>query len=124
MTVRGIRGAITVESNTRKDILSETHLLLKEMLKENSIKAHDIVSIFFSMTHDLDAVFPAAAAREMGLTQTPLLCLNEVDIPGGLKQCIRILMHVNSDVPQSEMSHIYLKQAVKLRPDISKTEFS
>lgn len=120
MPVRGIRGAITVDDNTKENILQETRTLLSELLVKNNLKQEDIVSIFFSLTHDLDAEFPAIAARQLGLTDTPLLCLNEIDVPGGLAQCVRILIHLNSDKPQSEMVHLYLKGAEVLRPEFSR----
>ena len=80
----------------------------------------DIVSILFSVTEDLNATFPARAARDMGLTDTPLLCFHEMKVPDGLEKCIRILMHVNSDKSIKDIEHCYLEGAAKLRPDISK----
>ena len=117
MPIRGVRGAITAEENTADNILSNTEHLLKKIIDKNAIEKDDIASIFFSITDDLTTTFPAQAARNMGLTETPLLCLNEIKVPEGLQQCIRILMHVNTDVPQSEIHHIYLKEASQLRPD-------
>lgn len=121
MFLRGIRGATTVKNNTEDQILEETEKLLQEMVDANQIQVEDIASIFFSTTSDLNATFPAKAARTLGLTSTPLLCLNEIPVPGSLPMCIRILIHTNSPKPQSEMTHIYLKEAIKLRPDISAT---
>jgi chorismate mutase len=117
MSIRGIRGAITTEENTKESILSNTRQLLQEILKKNNIQIDDIASIFFSVTDDLNATFPALSAREMGLTTTPLLCLNEIKVPASLPHCIRILMHVNTDIKQSKLHHIYLKGAVVLRSD-------
>ena len=117
MTVRGIRGAITVEENIASDILENTKVLLETIIERNHIDIGDIISIFFSVTPDLDATFPALSAREMGMTDTPLLCLNEINVPGSLNKCIRILIHVNSSKAQSEMLHVYLKKSVGLRPD-------
>tara|TARA_A100001388_G_C28589054_1_gene412542 strand:- start:460 stop:738 length:279 start_codon:yes stop_codon:yes gene_type:complete len=88
----------------------------------NDIEVSDIASIFFSMTKDLDACFPAKAARELGLTYTPLLCLNEVDVANSVHSCLRILMHVNSNNHQKNMQHIYLKDAVKLRPEFAQDQ--
>ena len=124
MTVRGIRGAITVNDNTIEDIMAGTRELLTVMMTENEIDKDEIVSIFFSVTHDLNATFPAKAARELGLLETPLLCLNELDVPDSLSKVIRILIHVNSLKKQSEMTHMYLKDAIKLRPDLSKDNYN
>ena len=118
MPVRGIRGATTVDQNTEAEIVSATQALLETILKENKINRDDIASIFFSVTQDLDAAFPASAARDIGLDQTPLLCLNEIPVPGSLPRCLRLLLHVNSNQPQSEMVHIYLKDAIQLRPEL------
>jgi chorismate mutase len=115
MLVRGIRGATTVQNNTKEEIISATQELLSEMVKNNQVKIEEVVSVIFSATRDLNAEFPAAAAREMGWGQTPLLCTNEIDVPGSLPKCIRVLMHVNSDREQSEIKHVYLKDAVNLR---------
>jgi len=117
MFLRGIRGATTTTENTREAILIDTKALLSEMIATNEIQVEDIASIFFSVTKDLDAEFPAAAAREMGLQYTPLLCLNEISVPGRLEKCIRVLIHVNTPKKQNEIQHIYLKQATVLRPD-------
>lgn len=117
MAVRGVRGATVATANTREDILMETRLLLSEMLAANGINPADIASIFFSLTHDLNAEFPAIAARELGLLDAPLLCMNELDIPGSLEKCIRILIHWNTEIPAADIQHLYLKEAVKLRPD-------
>ena len=124
MTVRGIRGAITVSENTINDIIEDTKVLLTKMIAENDIDQTEIVSIFFSITKDLNATCPAKAARELGLHDTPLLCLNELDVPNSLEKVIRILMHVNSLKKQTEMKHIYLKEAIKLRPDLSKDSYN
>ena len=117
MPIRGVRGAITAEENTAANILSNTTQLLKMLITKNAINIDDIASIFFSITDDLTTAFPAQAARNMGLTETPLLCLNEIKVPKSLQRCIRILMHVNTEVPQSEIHHMYLKAASQLRPD-------
>ena len=124
MTVRGIRGAITVSENEIKDIIEDTKTLLTKMITDNEIDETEIVSVFFSTTKDLNATFPAKAARELGLHDTPLLCLNELDVPNSLEKVVRILMHVNSLKKQTEMKHIYLKDAIKLRPDLSKDSYN
>tara|TARA_A100001015_G_C14708463_1_gene601090 strand:+ start:156 stop:521 length:366 start_codon:yes stop_codon:yes gene_type:complete len=120
MTCRGIRGAITIEENNKDQIVAGTIRILSEMISKNDIKENDIVSIFFSVTEDLNATFPARAARQMNLTHTPLLCFHEIRVPDGLEKCIRILMHVNSNKSIQEIEHIYLEKAASLRPDISK----
>lgn len=119
MSVRGIRGATTVNNNNKDNILDETKDLMNQMIETNNIPIDDIASIFFSVTRDLDSVFPAAAARELNMNNTPLLCLNEVNVPGSLPKCIRILMHVNTAKPQSQIKHIYLNDAVSLRPEFA-----
>ncbi|MEA3493065.1 MAG: chorismate mutase [Candidatus Margulisiibacteriota bacterium] len=115
MQVRGIRGAITVKNNDKKDILAATKELLAEIIKGNQVKVEDIASVIFSATKDLDAEFPALAAREMGWSETPLLCTKEIDVPGSLEKCIRVLILVNLDKTQKEIRNIYLKDAVNLR---------
>jgi len=117
MFVRGIRGASVVADNTAEAILSETHLLLTEMIGRNGVAVEDIASVFFSLTMDLNAEFPAIAARQMGLHDVPLLCMNEVSVPGSLPRCLRILIHWNTGRLASEVIHPYLKEAVLLRPD-------
>jgi chorismate mutase len=118
--VRAVRGATTVESNNADEIIKETGELLKKIIEENSIKTDDIISAFFSVTRDLDAVFPAVAARQLGWTNIALMCTNEIDVPGSLEKCIRVLIHFNTDKKNEEMKYIYLKQAKSLRPDLAK----
>ena len=115
--VRGIRGAITVKNNELGDIIEATKELLKKIQEKNKLNIEDINSIIFSVTNDLNAVFPAQAAREMGWNSVPLLCTMEIPVPGSLKKCIRILMQVNTDREQAEMVPVYLRDAVKLRPE-------
>jgi chorismate mutase len=116
--IRGIRGAIAVSRNTKDEIISSTIALLKKMATSNKVKVDDIASIFFSVTKDLNAEFPAIAARKLGWTSTPLLCTYEIDVPGSLKRCVRVLMHVNSNKSQKAIKHTYMNDAKKLRPDI------
>lgn len=115
---RALRGAITVEENTADEILQATSQLLQEMAQKNSVSIDDMVSIFLTLTPDLNAAFPALAARSLGWSQVPLLCCSEIAVPGGLPRCIRVLMHINSAKKQSEMRHVYLRQAVNLRQDL------
>ena len=117
MYLRGVRGATVSVDNTKEAIIESTKELLTVIINQNNIQIEDISSIFFSLTKDLDAEFPAVAARQLGLSNTPLLCLNEIDVPGSLQKCVRILCHVNTETPQSEIKHVYLKEAQSLRPD-------
>ncbi|WP_334110266.1 chorismate mutase [Thermodesulfitimonas autotrophica] len=117
--VRGIRGAITVERNTREEIIAATKELLLSLIRENEIEIEDIASIFFTLTPDLDAEFPALAARELGWQYVPLLCAQEIDVPGAMGKVLRVLMHVNTEKSQEELKHLYLKGAATLRLDLS-----
>jgi chorismate mutase len=116
--IRGIRGAITVERNSPEEILAASGELLDAVIKENDIVVEDIASIIFTVTHDLDAGFPARAVRDKGFKYVPLLCALEINVPGSLARCIRILVHVNTQKSQREIKHIYLRDAVRLREDL------
>lgn len=116
--VRGIRGAITVERNHRQDIIEATQELIKAIVDGNQLSAEDICSAFFTVTPDLNAEFPAKAARAMGWDLVPLLCAQELDVAGALPRCIRVLVHVNTHKSQGEIKHIYLREASALRPDL------
>ncbi len=116
MYCRGIRGATTVEHNEREEILSATTELLELMIRQNGLHNEDIASAIFSMTDDLDAEFPAVAARELGWTEVPLMCTREIPVPGSLRMCIRALLHVNTTRSASEIQHIYIRGAMHLRP--------
>jgi chorismate mutase len=120
MVCRGVRGATTADDNTREAILAATRQLLALMIRVNGIEPEDVGSAIFSLTRDLDAEFPALAARQLGWLDVPLLCTYEVDVPGSLRRCVRVLMNWNTDKPQHEVHHVYVKDAVKLRPDLSK----
>ncbi len=119
MSVRAIRGATTVPENTKEAILEGTAELLAELIKRNDLKNGDVISAFFTVTGDLNATFPAVAAREIGWTDISLMCTNEIDVPGSLKSCIRIMIHFNTDRENSDINHVYLKGAAVLRPDLS-----
>lgn len=120
MSVRGIRGAITVEENEPQQILDATVRLLKAIVEANGTAPEDICSIFVTVTQDLDAAFPAKAIRMLeGWEYVPLMCSVEIPVKGGLEKCIRLMVHVNTDVPQSEIRHVYLGQAQALRPDLA-----
>ncbi|MFO7173329.1 MAG: chorismate mutase [Bacillota bacterium] len=118
-SVRGIRGATTVEANDAEAILSATEELLAEMARQNGLHPEDIASVFFTVTPELDATFPAEAARRLGWHNVPMLCATEIPVPGSLPMCIRVLIHANTDRAQSEIRHVYLRRAVALRPDWS-----
>lgn len=118
MNVVSIRGAITIEKNDKKLILQNTAYLISEIINKNNLDKDDIVSIFFTATRDLDEVYPAKAARDMGLTNCSLLCSQEMYVKNSLTKCIRVMMLVNSLKTQREVKNIYLKDAIKLRPDL------
>jgi chorismate mutase len=120
MTCRGVRGATTVEANQREQILAATRQLLALIIRRNNIQATDVASAIFSTTPDLDAEFPALAARQLGWIDVPLLCSHEMSVPGGLGLCIRVLVHWNTDLPQDKIQHVYVREAKRLRPDLSK----
>lgn len=118
INVRGIRGAIDVSANSSEEILEATKILLQEIMQKNSLKKEQIAAAIFSMTVDLDAAFPAKAARELGWKYVPLFCTNEVNVPGSLPRCIRVLMLINTQKSAQEIKHVYLKGAVALREDL------
>ena len=117
-----IRGANSVEANTKEAILEATEIMLKAVIEQNNLKDEDMMSIFFSATKDLDAVYPAVAARKLGITNASLLCLQEMSVEGSLKMCVRLLMHVDSDLLQKDVQHVYLGESVNLRPDLMMKE--
>lgn len=116
---RGVRGATTADENSPDAILTATRQLLALMIRQNEIKAEDVASIIFTTTAGLNAEFPALAARQLGWLDVPLLCTTEIDVPGSLRDCIRILVHWNTTKSQTEISHVYVKGAAQLRPDLS-----
>ena len=117
MSARGIRGATTVARNDRTLILQATEEMLRMLVKLNDLRSEDLASAFFSMTTDLDAEFPAVAARKIGFSSVPLLCAREVDVPGSLPRVIRVLMHYYADEAH-EARHVYLGEARSLRLDL------
>lgn len=121
MSVRGIRGAITVDVNEEQPILQATVELLNSIVNANGIVPDDIASVFVTVTGDLDATFPARAIRAMGgWDLVPLMCALEVPVKGSLEKCIRLMVLVNTDKSQAEVQHIYLGGAKALRPDLAK----
>ena len=117
---RGVRGATTVTENSRDAILNATRQMLALLIRRNQIKSDEIASAIFTVTKDLSAEFPALAARQLGWIEVPLLCGYEIEVPGSLSLCVRVLVHWNTDRPQNEIQHIYIHDAVRLRPDLSK----
>jgi chorismate mutase len=120
--IRGVRGAITVDCNTEDSITSATEELLKQLIEENKILPEQVASVFISTTEDLNASFPARALRSFsGWTYVPVMCMRELPVPNSLKMCVRIMMHINTAVPQEEVVHVYLGGAKVLRPDLGNT---
>jgi len=117
MKLRALRGAITVDANEPEAILSATEELVSEVMARNSIDPDQMVSCIFTCTNDLDAEFPAVAARNLGLSAVPLLCAREIDVPGALPKVIRLLLHCYAD-PETEPRHVYLRDAESLRRDL------
>lgn len=123
MAVRGIRGAISVTKDDPDEILDATRELMQQILKRNEITDYDdVISAVFTTTHDLTSCFPAEAARHIGMSTVPLLCALEIPVPNAMPLCIRILLHVNCDKKPSEIDHVYLRDAAKLRPDMSSAQ--
>lgn len=118
MALRGVRGAIVVDENTAESILSATGQLLEAMMVANPSLSHDqIASCFFTVTSDLTAEYPAKAARQMGWVDVPMICAQEMAVPHGLKRCLRILIHYNTELSPTEIQHVYLGEAAQLRPE-------
>jgi chorismate mutase len=118
VAVRAVRGAIQVEANEREEILEGTAQLVTEVLKRNSIDPDDLISIVFTATPDLTAEFPAYAARQMGLTDVPLLCTTEIAVPGSMPRVLRLMAHVETSLTRSDIRHVYLRGASALRTDL------
>jgi chorismate mutase len=119
MPCRGVRGATTVEVNTPEAILRGTLELLALMIRQNGIRQEDVASVIFTTSPDLNAEFPALAARQLGWLNVALMCFHELDVPGALPRCIRVLLHWNTEKPAEEVIHVYIKEAARLRPDLS-----
>ena len=121
MWCRGIRGATTVSENTRDAIVAASKELLQEMVEANDVKVDDVTCVFFTATTDLDAAFPAAAARELGWYQTALLCAQELDVPDSMPLCLRILMLFNTQKSIGEIVHVYIRGTEGLREEPDKS---
>ena len=119
MPIRGIRGATTVTADEPDLILQATRELLEEILAENEgMRTDDIASALFTVTDDLASSFPAQGARQMGWGLVPMMCAREIPVPGSLPRVIRVLVHWNTELAQNQITHVYLRDAVKLRPDL------
>jgi len=121
MTIRGIRGATTIESDQAEQVLSATCELLEAICSANSqLQTADIASALFTMTDDIASAYPARAARQLGWDMVPMMCAREIPVLGSLPHCIRVLIHWNTDQEQASIHHVYLHAAVELRPDLAK----
>ena len=119
MPVQGIRGATVADENQPESILAATRELLNAILEANpTLRVSDLASLIITVTEDLNAAYPAQAARQLGWTRVPMMCMQEIPVPGGLPCCIRVLLHWNTELPQDSIRHIYLGAASNLRPDL------
>lgn len=116
--VRGVRGAITIPQDTPEEVTKATREMLTALMQKNDFALEDIASAHFTVTPDITSAFPARSARMMGWTRVPLMCSQEIPVPGALPRCIRVLIHVNTDKSQAEIKHIYLGEAASLRTDL------
>lgn len=119
MAIRGIRGATTCNEDADSMLAATKELILKLLSANPTLQSQDIASAIFTVTPDLQAVYPARAARDLGWTEVPLICALEINVPAALPHCIRVLIHWNTDLPQSAVHHVYLHEAVQLRPDLA-----
>jgi chorismate mutase len=119
MAVRAIRGAIQLDTDERSHLLKSTAELVTKVLHENNLSQADLISIFFTATQDITSEFPALAARELGLGDVPLMCSVEMDVQGAMPRVIRLMMHAETNLSRSEIQHIYLRGAAKLRTDLA-----
>jgi len=117
--VRAVRGAVTVAENKAEQIIEATKHLLTELMRRNNLCEDDLISMLFTVTPDLDQAFPAKAAREMGMTATPLMCAVEIAVPGSLQRCIRVMVHCHTPLSKADIQHVYLGEAASLRPDLA-----
>ncbi|OGO27548.1 MAG: chorismate mutase [Chloroflexi bacterium RBG_16_54_18] len=119
MPVQGIRGATVADENQPESILAATRGLLNAILEANpTLRVSDLASLIITVTEDLNAAYPAQAARQMGWTNVAMMCMQEIPVPDGLPNCIRVLLHWNTELPQNSIRHIYLGAAANLRPDL------
>jgi chorismate mutase len=116
--VRALRGATTVDADTAEQVTARVQALVNAMLDRNGVAKDDLISVLFTATDDVRSMFPATAARGIGLGDVPLICARELDIVGGTKLCIRVLMHLNTELGRAELHHVYLEGARGLRDDL------
>jgi chorismate mutase len=119
VTVRAIRGAIQVDADEREAILESTTELVSEVMSRNELTPDDVISVLFTVTPDLTAEFPALAARKIGFHAVPLMCATEIPVKGAMPRVVRLMAHVETDRPRSEIQHVYLRGAIALRLDIA-----
>ncbi|MFM9367960.1 chorismate mutase [Streptomyces sp. Da 82-17] len=119
MAVRAVRGAVQLERDDARHMDEQVGALLTEVLRRNDLTQDDLISVWFTATPDLHSDFPAAAARNLGITDVPLICAQELDIEGAMPRVVRLLAHIESDRPRSEVAHVYLGAAAALRKDIA-----
>jgi chorismate mutase len=119
VAVRAVRGAVQVGGNDRSEVLAGTAELVTEVLNRNELSTDDVISVIFTATPDLNAEFPALAARKLGFQEVPLLCAAEIDVPGAMPHVVRLMMHVETAKPRSAVQHVYLHGAAALRLDIA-----
>lgn len=119
MAVRAVRGAVQVDGNDRTEILAATAELVTEVMSRNELSTDDVISVVFTATADLTAEFPALAARKLGFQEVPLLCAAEIDVPGAMPRVVRLMMHIDTGKPRSDIQHVYLRGAAALRLDIA-----
>lgn len=118
MAVRAVRGATQVERDDRDEVLDATTELLQAVLAKNDLRPDDLISVIFTATRDICSEFPAYAARQMGITDVPLLCASEIDVPGAMPRVLRLLAHVETERSRSDVRHVYLRGAAALRTDL------
>ncbi len=119
MTIRAIRGAITLDRDEKDHLHERTIELIEALMGENSLSTDDLISVIFTCTPDVHSDFPAAAARALGFGAVPLMCAQEMDVPGALPLVVRVMMHAHLERPRDEIAHVYLRDAVKLRRDLA-----
>lgn len=121
--IRGVRGAITVLENTENEIMQATSRLLHKMIEKNEIAPENVASVFISVTDDITQAFPAKVLRSIeGWSYVPVMCMKEITVSNALEKCIRVMMHVNTEKSQQEINHIYLEDAMILRPDLANSK--
>jgi chorismate mutase len=119
VAVRAVRGAVQVDHDDRAEILEATTELVTEVMARNELSTDDVISVVFTATTDLTAEFPALAARKLGFQEVPLLCASEIGVPGAMPRVVRLMMHIETDKPRSQVQHVYLRGAAALRLDIA-----